>query len=146
MGETRPGDKIRRGSIRVRPTKPSPDLVLCGELGTELVVVPGFECVSDLLVGMDLGWEWERESESESERFSGLEGGTVNEQHHDLRRDCESRRDKPGFRRVEMSIFVSEWESRSSSVEALFVFCNLLRESEWSGLFVFLGNREGFVV
>ncbi len=55
MGETRPGDKIRRGSIRVRPTKPSPDLVLCGELGTELVVVPGFECVSDLLVGMDLG-------------------------------------------------------------------------------------------
>lgn len=45
-----------------------------------------------------LGWEWERESE----RFSGLEGGTVNEQHHDLRRACDSRRDDdPGFRRVE---------------------------------------------
>jgi hypothetical protein len=92
MGETRPGDKIRRGSIRVRPTKPSPDLELWGELGTELVL--GFERVSDL-VGRDFA--------RERERFSGLAGGTANEQHHDRRRTGPSRRD-PGFRRAEPSI------------------------------------------
>lgn len=41
MGETRPGDKIRRGSIRVRPTRLNPDLVLSGELGMEEFV--GFD-------------------------------------------------------------------------------------------------------
>lgn len=90
MGETRPGDKIRRGSIRVRPTKPSPDLELWGELGTVL----GFERVSDL-VGRDFA--------RERERLSGLAGGTVNEQHQDRRRTGPSRRD-PGFRRAESFI------------------------------------------
>lgn len=82
MGETRPGDKIRRASIRVRPTRPRPDLELWGELGTELE--GGFERFSDLVVGKDL--------KRERDKLSGLEGGTVNEQHHDRRRAWECRR------------------------------------------------------
>lgn len=37
IGETRPGERIRRGSIR--PTRVNPDLELRGEFGTELEVV-----------------------------------------------------------------------------------------------------------
>lgn len=49
IGETRPGDKIRRGSIR--PTKLNPDLALRGELGTELEV--GLEKGSNLWRGLE---------------------------------------------------------------------------------------------
>lgn len=98
MGDTRPGDKIRRASIRVRPTRPSPDFELWGELGTEWVL--SFERVSDLLEGRDFRLE--------REKFSGLEGGTLNEQHHDRRRSLGCRRDT-GFRRAESSIVGVNW-------------------------------------
>lgn len=52
IGDTRPGDKIRRASIRVRPLRPRPDLEFWGELGTELAL--GLEKISDLLEGQDL--------------------------------------------------------------------------------------------
>lgn len=54
----------------------------------------GLEIVSDL-VGKFFALE--------TERFSGLEGGTVNEQHHDRRRNVPSRRD-PDLRRPESTI------------------------------------------
>jgi len=73
MGETLPGDKIRRGSIR--PTMGNPDLVLWGELGTEtLRLGKGCALWGDL----------------EIEVSSGLDGGIANEQQHARRR---------GFRR-----------------------------------------------
>lgn len=50
MGETLPGDKIRRGSIR--PTMGNPDLALCGEFGTETTL--GFEKDSVLFLWRDL--------------------------------------------------------------------------------------------
>lgn len=49
MGETRPGERIRRGSIR--PTMGNPDLELCGEFGTERVC---FDRVSDLDLGLEM--------------------------------------------------------------------------------------------
>lgn len=72
MGETRPGERIRRGSIR--PTKFNPDLELCGELGTELG--PGFGTESGFFFKVLVT----------TAGFSGLGGGTVKEQHHDDRR------------------------------------------------------------
>lgn len=88
IGETLPGDKIRRGSIR--PTRPSPDLELCGELGIELLELSledesrGFSG----LVPSPLTW-WRLFvgcGFRETVRVSGLDGGTANEQHHEPRR------------------------------------------------------------
>lgn len=80
MGETRPGERIRRGSIR--PTKLSPDLELWGELGYELM---GLE-----LLGSEVGprpnccflmvWVWKEERE----RVSGDFGGLLKEQHQEV--------------------------------------------------------------
>ena len=94
IGETLPGDKIRRGSIRPTNPNPRPDLALCGELGTELPA--GFATASALPPRTALHWR-------RTETLSGLAGGTANEQHHDLRRP------KPGFRRDESSMAGKKW-------------------------------------
>lgn len=90
IGETRPGDKIRRGSIRLTMFKV--DLELCGEQGTGL----GLCCC--VLAGM-----WLRD---EIESTSGLAGGTAKEQHHDRRRDKEPVAKLVGLRWLESPIVI----------------------------------------
>lgn len=113
MGETRPGDKIRRGSIN------KADLELCGEQGTGLVL----RCCG----GWVLACMWLRD---EIERTSGLAGGTAKEQHHDRRLERGPVPEYVGLRCCSESPIVIMRERERES-EVLWCFCFAINFDEF---------------